>query len=59
MMHLERRIALTGKLVWGLCGGAVLGAMAGFLTGSADIGFALGGLIGASCARVWHAFSRR
>jgi hypothetical protein len=59
LVDLERRIALVGKLVWGLCGGAVLGAIAGARLGDTALGFALGGLIGPTLARLWHAVAHR
>lgn len=45
---------MARKLVWGLFGGAAVGAAFGYLTGNLLMGIAICSAAGAIAAGVWH-----
>lgn len=45
---------MTSKLIWGILGGTVLGAMFGYVGGNTPIGIAICIAAGAVAAALWH-----
>ena len=50
---------MTGKLIWGILGGVVLGAAFGAVGGNTGIGIAICSAAGAIAAGVWHYLEER
>ena len=50
---------MTTKLVWGILGGAVLGAAFGTVAGNTGIGIAICIAAGAIAAGIWHYLEQR
>jgi hypothetical protein len=50
---------MTGKLIWGILGGLVLGAAFGWVGGNTAIGIAICMAAGAVAAGIWHYMETR
>ncbi len=50
---------MAGKLIWGILGGAVLGAAFGYVGGNTAIGVAICIAAGAVAAGIWHYVENR
>jgi hypothetical protein len=54
-----KEIAMTSKLIWGILGGAAIGAAFGTVAGNTGIGIAICIAAGAIAAGIWDYLERR